>query len=185
MATELQRIPAKGVKFEAFTRQQLGMLQCPIYSAALARDIRPETDFLRDKLKDLGVSVLAQGYEWLRFAKRITSSPKYTEYTKLAALEIAEGSLARDLYAVESKHPGTVAAGVCASGLPTSQLKPVQTAIGTYIAHFTPSDPGRNTAVNASCPGNPDRIELARVRDLTNMIKDVKIAQAKLIESSG
>lgn len=68
----------------------------------------------------------------------MASSSKYTGYAKMAALELAEENLARDLGSAWKEDPNVVAEAMCASGLNASESAAIESTLGSYINNFTP-----------------------------------------------
>jgi hypothetical protein len=185
IAAELQKIPENGAKFGDFTKQQWEKLQCPVYMAAEARDIRPEIDFLRVKLNEHGEHIGEPGYKSAARAKRIIDSTKYTSYTKISELQLAEASLARDLGAIGQEDPDIFYSALCVSGLSADQIQRVEAQLRIYLRYFRPTDSMAPSSRAVNCPGNPNAAELKQVKALTAMIADIKVAQESIVKKTG
>jgi hypothetical protein len=188
IAAELQKIKAKSIKFEKFKPQQINRLGCPLYIAARTRAIDPQSSYLRDQLIALGVNVeasLNQG--WTDHALAIVGSPKYTTYTKMAALELAEEQLAEGVNAAWTKDPNVVAEAICASGINSSDAQPIQAALNSYLGQFMTTAAASNERKGqvVSCPVNYQSPQLQKFKGLAATLSDVKLQQASLAKKSG
>jgi Trypsin-like peptidase domain len=185
IAAELQRIPTKAVSFERFTKQQLEKLACPLYTAAQARDIRPQMFFLRDKLTELGFTVAAQGNTFASRAWAFLGNPKYTAYTKMAALELAEATFARQLDGIWQKDPDVLAGAICASGLDADQTEPINSVVDNYLQNFRQAESFETRQKIDSCPETLSTARLKQVKLLTATLSNVKTAQAAFAKKRG
>ena len=180
IAAELERIRSNAVRFETFTKAQLEKLRCPLYTAAKERDIGPQVRLLREKLVERGLSVAAERDKGrIEF---VLANPKYTAYTKMAALEFAEASLAKDLDDLSQKYPDILPGAICASGVDANQVKPVKVAVDNYLQNFRQTEFVETSWKTDGCPENLSATPLKQVKALTSELSDIKIAQASLIK---
>jgi hypothetical protein len=179
IAAELERIHGNAVKFEKFTKPQLEKLRCPLYTAAKERDIGPPVGFLQQKLAERGLSVAAE--RDIGRIQFVLANPKYTAYTKMAALEFAEASVAKDLADLSQKHADILPGAICASGVDMNQTEFVNVAVDNYLQKFRQPEVGEISWKADVCPQNLNTRKLKQVKALTSELSDIKIAQASLI----
>jgi len=180
IAAELKRISTNGVKFETFTKTQLDKLRCPLYTAAKERDIGPQISVLQEKLVERGLTVTAERDKGrIEF---VLANPKYTTYTKMATLEFAEASLAKDLDDLSQKNAGILFGAICASGVDTNQTESVNFAVDKYLQNFRQAGTGDSGWKPDGCQENLNTTRLKQVGALTSQLLDIKIAQASLIK---
>ncbi len=191
IAAELEAIPIKRAQFEAFSKEQLRRLRCPLYTAAITRGVQ-QADFLKDRLKELGVIVVAQGYVFTERAHVIVESEKYTTYTKNAALELAEASVARDIDALWQREPTIITGAICNSSVGSEESEMIQFALEDYLKNFRRAGGNRSSGrISATCPPEwaSQQGQLApvlkQIKDLTAMISDIKVHQSALAASVG
>jgi hypothetical protein len=185
IATELQRVAENGVKFEAFKPAQLEKLRCPLYTAALVREIEPQNGFLKQKLTSLGWGSATPGYVFARYATSLLESPRYTGNTKMASLEFAEATLPRDLDAVLQRDPDILLGAICASGLNAEQTEAVESIVDQYLTNFGRRGVTQPRARSDTCPRDLSTAQLKQVKDLTATLADIKLSQASFVKRMG